>query len=120
MSDAGRAVLILEDDQGHAALQRRALERAGYATIVTHSAEEAMRSMTQTPPELIVVDHQLRSDYTGIAFCASLLASGMRIPIVMVSASSDERIVVDALRVGVRDFLLKDSDFFATLPVAVS
>ena len=119
MSDGVRRVLVLDDDPGHAALQKRSLERAGYTVVIAHTGDEAFAALSNGTLDIIVVDHQLRGGYTGIAFCATLRASGLSIPVVMVSASNDERIVVDALRLGVKDFVLKDSRFTDVLPTAV-
>jgi two-component system NtrC family response regulator len=54
-------ILIVEDDAGTAALQRRAVERAGYGVVTARSAEEALEMVRETPIHLVLLDTACRA-----------------------------------------------------------
>ena len=56
---AAETILILEDDEGVARLQQLRLERAGYATVVFSTAEEALRHIRAGGIDLLVLDYRL-------------------------------------------------------------
>src|SRR5438128_11983767 len=111
-------ILILEDDAGIARLQQRRLERAGYAVIIAATPDEALGHLKCGGISLIVLDYHL-GEMTGLEFCARLKSMGYDLPIVMVSGSASESTIIQALRVGVREFIPKTKDFLDDLPQAV-
>ena len=113
-------VLVLDDDAGSAQLQARSLERSGNQVLIAHNTTEAFDIVAKSPIDIIAVDQRLPGEITGLAFCARLRASGSRIPMVLVSASSDDHMVVQALRLGIQDYIPKDKDFLDRLPVVVA
>ncbi|HKP12992.1 MAG TPA: response regulator, partial [Blastocatellia bacterium] len=112
-------ILILEDDAGVARLQQRRLERAGYAVIVAAKPDEALAHLKRGGIGLIVLDYHLGGEMTGLEFCARLKSMGYDPPIVMVSGTAIESTIIQALRVGVREFLPKTVNFLDDLPRAV-
>ncbi len=114
------SVLVLDDDVATAHLQQRCLAREGHHVRVAYSAEEAFRCLRASPADLIVVDYRLRGEVTGLGFVAHLRTAGFDVPVVMVSGDRDERPIIQALRMGVQDFISKDTNFFEELPRAVT
>jgi PAS domain S-box-containing protein len=114
------SILVLDDDEGTAELQRRCLERAGNTVSLVHRPEEAFRALAETSAELMVVDYRLPGDVTGLGFLAHLRASGFDVPVIMVSGDGDERPIIQALRMGVNDFVIKDAGFLDELPRAAT
>src|ERR671938_1062061 len=113
-------ILILEDDAGVARLQQRRLERAGYAVINAATPDEALGHLKRGGISLIVLDYHLGGEkMTGLEFCARLKAMGYDLPIVMVSGTASETIIIQALRVGVREFIPKTKGFLEDLPQAI-
>jgi PAS domain S-box-containing protein len=113
-------VLVLDDDIGSAVLQTRSLERAGNEVITAHNPEGAFRLLEKFPVDLIAVDYRLTGEMTGLGFCARLHAAGSRVPIILVSGSTDDRTIIQALRFGIVDFIPKDDHFLQRLPGAVA
>jgi len=114
------SVLVLDGDPKSGALQTRRLERAGYRAFRAETTEEAFELLKDNPIDIITVDYALQGEVSGLSFCANLRASGSRVPIIMVSGSTDQRAIVEALRIGIQDFIAKDADFLKRLPVAIS
>ena len=104
-------ILILEDDQGVAQLERRRLERAGYRAEVVATAAEARRALVRGGVALMVLDYQLNEALTGLEFYRDLRGAGLNVPSILVTGRSDEDILTQAIRAGIRDFLSKTADF---------
>ena len=113
------AVLILEDDTGVAYLQRRQLERAGYAVAEAATPEKALATIEAGGIDLIVLDYALAGAVSGVEFYRQLQAKGYTLPAILVTGFSDEARLVEALRAGVRDFLPKTADFIDLLAPTV-
>lgn len=111
-------ILIVEDDRGIATLERRRLERAGYAVVCATSAKEGLGYIEQGGVKLVLLDQGL-PDITGLEFYERLKASGYDLPVIMVTGLSDEATVVEALRAGVSDFVTKSPEYLDYLPKAV-
>jgi PAS domain S-box-containing protein len=118
ISGKGGTLLIVEDDAGIAALQKLRLKRAGYEVITAGTAQEAMKRVQLGGFELIVLDFML-PDHNGIEFFEQLKAAGYDLPVIVVTALTDQATKIKALRAGVRDFVVKTLDYLDYLPVAV-
>lgn len=114
-----RAVLIVEDDEATAELQRRRLQRAGYTVFVAGDLDSAVERLQTTDIALAVVDYRLKSNYTGLDLYAELKDRGLESPTILVTGFSNESLVVEALRAGVRDFVPKTPDYLEYLVHAV-
>ncbi len=112
-------VLVVEDDSGTAMLERRNLEKAGYTVITALTTDEARSAIQQGGVDLMVLDYTLPCGVTGLEFLAQIKAEGHDLPVIMATGMSDDSIVIAALRVGVRDFVIKSVGFASELPQAV-
>ena len=112
-------ILLLDDDHANALLQRRALERSGYMVAVAHTPADALEVLQRVVVSAVIVDYHLQSDITGLGFCARIRAAGYDVPVVLVSGAADTSAIVDAMRLGVSDFIEKDLNFLAELPAVV-
>lgn len=113
------AVLIVEDDAGVAILQKRRLERSGYQVQWSANAEAARQQLVEKPFDLLLLDYRIPDVSDGITFYRELTASGHMLPAVMVTGLADERVIIDALRAGIRDFVTKSPAYLDYLPEAV-
>ena len=104
-------VLVLEDDAGVNHLLRKHLERAGYRAIGALELTEARARLAADSIDLVVLDYQLGGEVTGLEFYRSLLAEGHELPAILVTGFGDEARLVEALRAGVRDYILKTPNF---------
>ena len=50
-------VLMIEDNAATAVLQKRALERAGYETIVANSVQQAVEAIRRSPVHVVLLDN---------------------------------------------------------------
>lgn len=112
-------VLILEDDAGVARLQRLRLERAGYQVECAETAEQARKLLQQESFDLMLLDYRVSDASDGLAFYRELKESGRDIPVIMVTGFTDEKLIITALRHGLRDYVTKSSAYLDYLPEAV-
>ena len=111
-------VLIVEDDPGIAELERLRLEEAGYRANLAGSAEEALARLSGGGVDLVLLDYLL-PDLDGLAFYDRLKQAGHDLPVILVTALSDEGTILKALRAHVRDFVTKSVEYLDYLPEAV-
>jgi PAS domain S-box-containing protein len=119
MSTEASTVLVVEDDPGIATLQRRRLERAGFIVKVAVTVEEALAALVADNVSLVTVDYRL-GETTGLDLHRRMKAAGHNIPVILVSGTMDDSAVVDALRAGVRDVVVKTAGYLDRLPDAVT
>lgn len=112
------SVLIVEDDEGVAILERRALERRGFRVSVAGSLPQALAVLTANTFDLVVTDYRLQNG-TGLELLAQVHALGWDIPVILVTGFSDEATVIEAIRCGARDFVPKSAEYLRYLPDAV-
>jgi PAS domain S-box-containing protein len=121
VDDAGhRRLLIVEDDAGIALLERRALERRGYAVATAATPDEAFERLREPQRfDLAVLDFRLAGPESGLDLYRRLRAEWPELPAILVTGFSDEGKVIEALRTGFRDVLPKTGDYLEYLPLAV-
>ena len=112
-------ILIVDDDEATAELQRRRLRRADYETVVVTDLKSAREQIDQDDISLIILDYRLEGNRTGLEFYEQLKAAGDAPPAILVTGFSNEAIVVQALRAGIQDFVAKSPDYLDYLPHAV-
>jgi two-component system cell cycle sensor histidine kinase/response regulator CckA len=118
-AESKASILIVEDDEGVAVLERRALERRGFAVTGVSTGADALAVIRDRPIDLVVMDYRLADGTTGLDLLGKLKTLGYDLPVVMVTGFSNESTAIEALRQGVRDFVPKTTYYLDYLPDAV-
>lgn len=105
MSATGPSVLVVDDEAPIRKFLRISLTAAGYRIEEASSAAEALHSMEQSDPDLIVLDLGL-PDADGKELIAAMRARS-QVPILVLSVRGDEQEKVAALDAGANDFVTK-------------
>lgn len=110
-------ILIIEDEEAHFQLMKRAIEKELPLASVHHfdNAAVCFDSLDEIRPDVIVVDY-LMPGMNGIEFLTTLRQMGRSVPVVMTTGQGDERIAVQAMKLGAQDYLVKSADFFMHIP----
>ena len=125
---AKQRILIVDDEEDICMILSYSLQKAGYETLIAHSAEEALELLqspnsliASSPIDLILLDimmdgmsglemaEKLRSDIgrsQSELLDASLLGMGMP-PIIFLTALSDEDTVLQGFQLGADDYISK-------------
>jgi len=103
-----RSIVIVEDDEDIADSIRYNLEREGYRLRLAKSGEDALGLILDRLPNLIILDLNL-PHMNGFELCRRLRAepSTARVPILMLTARSDEADKVLGLNIGADDYITK-------------
>ena len=101
----GLKVLIVEDDRDLAAVVLKALQNAGFAASTAGSGAEALRQIEADSPNLVILDLGL-PDIDGIELCRQIHAE-YHIPIIILTARTDETDRIVGLEVGADDYVTK-------------
>jgi len=68
------SILIVEDDEGVALLERRALERRGFRVAKVTTSAEALDAIQKGSLDLVVMDYRLPDSTTGLDLLAKMRA----------------------------------------------
>ena len=101
-------ILVVEDEPAIQELIAVNVEFAGYRVERAASAEEADAMLRDTLPDLVVLDWMLPG-MSGYAYARKLrdLERTRRIPIIMVTARTEERDKIEGLEAGADDYITK-------------
>jgi two-component system phosphate regulon response regulator PhoB len=103
-----KKILVVEDDRDISELITYNLEREGYEIACLYDGGQVVDFVNKRKPELIVLDLML-PEVDGIEICRTLKsdATTKHIPIVMLTAKSEEADVVVGLQMGADDYIPK-------------
>ena len=122
---AKQRILIVDDEEDICMILSYSLQKAGYETLIAHSAEEALALLlpdspiASSPISLILLDIMM-DGMSGLEMAEklrlspnSLIASspnspqGVSIPIIFLTALSDEDTVLQGFKLGADDYISK-------------
>jgi len=119
MNDHPNTLLIVEDDIGLSELVADKLEDNGFETVCVHSAGEAISWLNNHIPLLMVLDYSL-PDFTGKQLIAELARNLETLPpFIVATGQGDERVAVEMMKLGARDYIIKDRNFLEMIPVVI-
>ncbi len=98
-------VLVVDDEPAIVEIVRDYLADAGYRVSTAHSGDEALRQVRSILPDLIVLDLGLPG-LDGLDVARAIRQSS-HVPIIMLTARSDEADRVVGLELGADDYLIK-------------
>ena len=100
-----KQILLVDDEVKITQVLSAYLEKEGYQTIVAHDGKTTLELLQLHPISLIMLDMML-PDIPGEKLCEQIRAQ-YRIPIIMLTAKSQEQDILDGLEVGADDYLTK-------------
>ncbi|MEV7731289.1 response regulator transcription factor [Streptomyces sp. NPDC088921] len=98
-------VLVAEDDEMQAELIRRSLLAEGHTATVVHDGRAALEAARRLAPDLVVLDLMLPV-IDGFGVCR-VLRRDEDVPVVMLTARSEEDDVLLGLELGADDYMTK-------------
>lgn len=101
-------VLIVEDEAALVTLLRYNLEREGFRVTEAGDGEEALSCAAEHPPDVVILDWMLPV-MSGIEVCRQLRRRprSREVPILMLTARSEEADKIHGLNTGADDFMTK-------------
>ncbi|GAX60079.1 signal transduction histidine kinase [Candidatus Scalindua japonica] len=113
-------ILIVDDNEDHQILMKEALmQSVQEANIVfAGTGQECLLLLSKGKYDTVIIDFSL-SDMNGLEVLRSMHCKKYNIPVVMVTAFGDENVAVEAMKLGVFDYVVKSEDYLQRLSVIV-
>jgi PAS domain S-box-containing protein len=113
-------ILYMEDDAGEARLFQKKLERLGYLVDIASNGDEGLAMYDAATYDVVAVDQRMPV-LDGLEVIHALASRRLSIPMIMVSGSGDERIAVEAMKLGASDYIVKEptGGYLELLPAVI-
>ena len=98
-------ILVIDDEASYREALSLGLGAEGFEVVLAADAGEALRAFAERSVDLVLLDVML-PDRSGLEVCREIKASSS-VPVVMVSARSEELDVVVGLELGAADYVAK-------------
>lgn len=105
MSNNKYKILLVEDDRNIASMIQTVLDTNGYQVLTAQRCQQGILMLTSHVPDLVLLDLGL-PDMDGIEFIR-IARRGSAIPIIVLSARTEEQDKVTALDLGANDYITK-------------
>ncbi len=102
-------LLVVDDERIVRNSLRRLLEDDSCAVETASNAEEALRCVRESQPDLVVLDYKL-PDRDGLSLLREIRQLAPDLPVVMLTAHGNVSIAVEAMKLGAEDFLEKGTE----------
>ena len=106
LPETGGLVLIVDDEESSAALNRSILEAAGYDVRTFARAPEVLDHLVSDEPIVLVTDFDM-PEMSGLELAERALDVDPDIKIILLTGRGDETIAQTALRMGFTDYIIK-------------
>lgn len=103
---ASRSVLLVEDEQQMRTMLQDNLEFDGYRVTAVDTGEQALEELERRSYSLVLLDVMLPG-ISGLEVCRRLRSRGTRVPVIMLTARTQESDRVTGLDVGADDYVSK-------------
>ncbi|WP_407271001.1 response regulator transcription factor [Radiobacillus sp. PE A8.2] len=98
-------ILIADDEEQMVALVGSYLDKEGYQTVVAYDGTEALSYWQRQPFDLLILDIMMPK-LDGFSVCKTVRESS-NVPIIMLTAKSEELDRVHGLKIGADDYIVK-------------
>ncbi len=101
-----KRVLIIDDEAAIRKALRIALENETYEVQEAETGGDGLKQLEAFRPDLVLLDLML-PDMSGFDVCREIRRNGSRIPLIMLSAKTEEIDIVVGLEIGADDYITK-------------
>ena len=100
-------ILIVDDSQTMRNIQKSTLKQLGHTDFAeAGDGQDALSRVDVFNPDLILVDWNMPV-MDGITFVKQYRAKGRKVPIIMITTEAEKTRVVEAIKAGVNNYLVK-------------
>jgi PAS domain S-box-containing protein len=119
MAEATCKILLVEDEDAHIELIRRAFSARAERVVfhIAHTLEEASSFLKKHDYDLVLIDFLL-PDGKGIELLPTNKEEA-ECPFMLMTSHGDEKLAVDALKAGALDYVVKSAENLAAMPTLI-
>ncbi len=114
-----QSILVVEDDEGLAELLRLSLRNISLPINWSRTGEAALEKLSADAACLMLLDYSL-PDMTAMELVETLSKRGAVPPFVVITGHGDERVAVTLMKLGAKDYLVKDALLLERVPALVA
>jgi DNA-binding response OmpR family regulator len=116
-----KLIYIIDDDPVYLKFMIEHFKRmGGYETRVFEQGDEALESIRERKPDIIILDNHLQEPYkSGVYYLNQIIRNKPRIPVIYITADTDEQLRKDVKKIGVDSYIIKDQSFLVHLRTAL-
>ena len=111
-------ILVVEDDEGLSHLIEKNLKRAGFDVGVAHNGAQAIDWIVNNQTGLMLLDYKLPDMLAG-QIVKDLNERQINIPFIIMTGHGDEKVAVEMMKTGAKDYIVKEGEFLDLLPSVV-
>ncbi len=111
-------VLIVEDDEGLARLIAKRLKNTGFDVAVVNNGAQAVDWVVNNPVNLMLLDYKL-PDMSARRIVEAVEERKLEIPFIVMTGHGDEKLAVEMMKTGAKDYIVKEGGFLELLPSVV-
>ncbi len=113
-------ILYMEDDAGVARLLQKSMQRLGHRVDIAENGESGLAMVAKGRYDLVLVDYNMPV-CGGMDVLRSMTAEQGSPPVIMVTGNGNERVAVEALKLGATDYIVKDVEmgYLELLPMII-
>jgi len=107
----GLRILLVEDDEGHRQTLERHLTRTGWEVTAAEDGDRALGAFSEARADVVLTDVRMPG-MDGLELLRRVREHS-RVPVIVMTAFSDMRSAIDAMKLGAYDYLTKPLDLDA-------
>jgi len=101
-----KKILIVDDEESVRIILKQMLEQGGYEADSASNGEEALEMLKNIPYDMLISDINMPK-MDGVALLKKSKELFAAMPVVFVTAYGRDKIIIDAMRTGLADFIEK-------------
>jgi two-component system, OmpR family, response regulator len=102
----GWKVLLVDDEPDFATTLAERLRLRGITATVASDGEEALRQVSENPPQLVVLD-MMMPGLGGLGVLRQLKRDHPHLPVILLTGRSSTKDGIEGMRLGALDYLMK-------------
>ena len=100
-------VMLVDDSRTMRNIQKNVLAQIGYTDVIEAAdGQDALSKVKATPVDLILLDWNM-SNLDGMGFLKAFRIDNKKTPVIMVTTEAEKSSVVEAIKAGVNNYLVK-------------
>jgi len=114
-------ILYVEDAEDDRVIFKRLLEKKSkinFELVTASDGFDGLRKVNEDSFDLIILDYKLPG-MSGLEFLERLKKLNIKTPVILITGKGDERVAVEAMKRGAKDYIIKDEADFDRLIKAI-
>ncbi|MBN2546063.1 MAG: PAS domain S-box protein [Spirochaetes bacterium] len=112
-------ILIVEDDDGLSKLIKIDLERNGFNSEIEKKGLKAVEWVKENPNSILLLDYKLL-DIDAYEMVKKFKENNLDYNVIIITGHSDVKLAVEMMKMGIKDYLIKDINFLDLLPTVIN